>query len=225
MVALHLVWVVKTIELFQVCLVGLLKVALYVGKVYDIAISVVLVWTVHTGEGLQQVMVFELSTEIQAFQAWRIKSCQEHIEDNEQVNGHVLLEVLDDLLASLLVVAVVENQAYSQKFLLGSIHGCGFSSHPYLVAHLDLYGLRLSTIGHVLKGFVKFACLFARLTNDHTAQCVIALNLAELAEVVSYIVRQFADIALMLYDLRTLDVFLLHKRFEFVIHFRQTLLI
>ena len=170
-------------------------------------------------------MVFELSAEIQAFQSWGVKSCKEHIEDNEQVDGHVLLEVLDDLLASLLVVAVVENQAYSQKFLLGSIHGYGFSSHPYLVAHLDLYGLRLSTIGHVLKGFVKFACLFARLTNDHTAQCVIALNLAELAEVVSYIVRQFADIALMLYDLRTLDVFLLHKRFEFVIHFRQTLLI
>ena len=152
--ALHLVRIIKTIQLFQVCLVGLLKVALYVGKIDDIAISVVLVRTVHTGEGLQQVVVLQFSTEIQTFQSGCVKSGKEHIEDNEQVDGHVLLEVLDDLLACLLVVAVVEYQSHFQRLLFRTIHRHRFGSHPYLIAHLYLYGLRLSAIWYVQKGFV-----------------------------------------------------------------------
>ena len=56
-------------------------------------------------------MVFQLSAEIQPFQPRSIKSGQEHIENDQYVNGHILLEILDDLLSGVLIITIVQYQS------------------------------------------------------------------------------------------------------------------
>ena len=64
-------------------------------------------------------MILELTTEIEFLQPRCIKSGEEHVVDDENVHGHVLLEVGDDGLARLLIFLVMEN-----KLCTKSVAGC-----------------------------------------------------------------------------------------------------
>ena len=65
-VSINFVWIVEAIQLFKISFVGLLKILLDIGKVNDIAISIILIWTINTSECLQKIMVFQLSTKIKS---------------------------------------------------------------------------------------------------------------------------------------------------------------
>ena len=71
----------------------------------------IFVGSVDARDGLQQVVVFELTTEVKAFQSGRIKTGEQHIENDKDVDGHILLEVLDNLFACLLVLRVMEDKS------------------------------------------------------------------------------------------------------------------
>ena len=110
-----LVHIIKAVQLLQICFVGFLEVALDVGKVNNKTVTHTRIRTVYTCYGLKQIVVFQFAPEIQAFQAWRIKTSQKHIKDNENIHCHIFLEVFDYLLTSFFVIRIVKNDSGFQR--------------------------------------------------------------------------------------------------------------
>ena len=110
-----LVHIIEAVQLLQIGFVGFLKVALDVCEVNDKTVTHTEIRTVYTSYGLKQIVVFQFAPEIQTLQAWRIKTSQKHIEDNENIHCHIFLEVLDYLLASFLVIRIVKNDSGFQR--------------------------------------------------------------------------------------------------------------
>ena len=193
--------IIESVQLFQVRFIGLLEIALNIGKIYDISILIVLVWSVYTSNSLQQIMVFQLSAEIQPFQARSIKSCQEHIENDQYVNGHILLEILDDLLSGVLIITIVQDQS------------C-----------LEVRGLRRIGIQftlNIIKESEYLSCLFARFADNHTAERIIAMNGTETLQITDDISCKLLDIGIMFNNLVALNIFFLYKRFKLLIDSRE----
>ena len=201
----YFIRIIEPVQLFQVRFIGLLEIALNIGKIYDISILIVLVWSVYTSNSLQQIMVFQLSAEIQPFQARSIKSCQEHIEYDQYVNGHILLEILDDLLSGILIITIVQYQS------------C-----------LEVRGLRRIGIQftlNIIKESEYLSCLFACFANYHTAKRIIALDSTETLQIADDISCKFLDIGVVFYYLVTLNILFLHKCFELLIDSGELFLI
>ena len=52
MIAFYFFWIVEAIQLSEISLIGLFKVLLDISKVDDIAITIVLIWSIYTCESL-----------------------------------------------------------------------------------------------------------------------------------------------------------------------------
>ena len=100
---------IKSIKFLKIGLIGFIEIAFDVCKVNEESIAHLLIRAIDARDGLQQIVVFEFTTEIQAFESWCIKSGEEHVENDEHIYGHVFLEVLDYLLSSLFVLVVVQD--------------------------------------------------------------------------------------------------------------------
>ena len=56
--------VIKAIEFLKVCLIGLIKISLDVGKVNNVAVTIVFIRSVYAGKCLKEVVVLELTPEV-----------------------------------------------------------------------------------------------------------------------------------------------------------------
>ena len=99
-------WVVELVEFLEVGRVGFVKVLFDVCEVHYVPVLVVFVGAVDTRQRLEQVVVFEFSTEVQTFESGCVEPGEKHVEDDQDVYGVVLLEVFDDLLLGVFVIAV-----------------------------------------------------------------------------------------------------------------------
>ena len=147
-------------------------------------------------------MVFQLSAEIQPFQPRSVKACQEHIEYDQYVNGHILLEILDDLLSGVLIITIVQDQSSLEMRRVRRI------------------GIQLTL--YIVKESIYLSCLFTCFADNHTAERIIALNCTETLQIADDISCKFFDIGIMFNDLVTLNIFFLHKRFELLIDSRES---
>ena len=95
----------------EIGLVGLFKIALDVCEIDQKAVAHVFVWPIHSCDGLQKIVVFEFTTEIEALESWGVEPREQHVVDNEHIDRHVLFEVLDELAARFLVFVVVQDEA------------------------------------------------------------------------------------------------------------------
>ena len=159
----HFIRIVELVQLCEVCGVRFIEILLYVREVDDIAIPVITIGPVDPRDGLEQVVVAQLASKVKALQPWRVKSCQQHVEDDQDVHLEVILEISDNASAGFLVVAVIEDQARLEVALAGSV--------------LIQFLLDIIKEGKQLSG------LFARFTDDHAAKRVIAANHAETLQI------------------------------------------
>ncbi len=149
--------VVKTIQFLKISLVGFFEVALYVCKVYDVAVAIILIWAVDASQSLKKIVVFQFSAEVKALQTRSVKSCQQHIEHNQHIYGHIFLEVLNYLLSGLLIVCIVEN-----KFCLDVGRERG------IFVHFSL---------HLIPIHCQVTGLSACLADNHTSESIVAMLL------------------------------------------------
>ena len=151
--------VIKTVQLFEVCFICFLKIPFYICKINDITIMVFFIWSVDSCNCLQQIMVFQFSTKIQAFQSWCIKSGKKHIENDKNINCHIIFEVINNLISCIFVITIVKYKSSSQ-----------------MTFHRNIFiKFRLNFI----KICKQLPCLLTCFTNDHTAERIISLNLSK----------------------------------------------
>ena len=91
----------------EIGFVGLFKIALDVCEIDQKAVAHVFVWPIHSRNGLQKIVVFEFTTEIEALESRGIETGEQHVVDNEHVDRHVPFEVLDELSTRFLVFVVM----------------------------------------------------------------------------------------------------------------------
>ena len=115
-------------------------------------------------------MIFDFATEIQTLKTRCVKARQQHVEDNQNINRVILLEIVDDLLAGFLVVAIEENQSRFQVDFLDAVF--------------------IEFVLNLVEELVQVSRLFRRFCNNHTAKIVVALHGTELRQIVDDVAEQ-----------------------------------
>ena len=196
---------VAAVQFAQILIVRVLKVLFDVGKVNHIAVFEVLVGSVDTCQGLQQVVAVHLSGEIQAFQASGIKTCQQHPVDNQQVDVVFLLEVVNDSFTFLLVAFIVQNQCslWHCQFIRQS--GCG----QWIICVNFIDNKRTLDIFPVVN-LVESSCLRIGFADNHARNGLVVFLDAEPLQIPENIVEQTLQIVVRFNDDRFAHIAFLH---------------
>ena len=133
-------------------------------------------------------MPVQFAAEVQFLEPGRIKTGEEHIVDNQEIDGFLLLELVDENLAGLFVTLVVEDK---------------FCSHRLFSRHEAFGGEAL------VEESQHRTCLGIRFADDHTGNLRCILLNAELADVVDDVVQERIQVVLGLDYLVVVDVRLL----------------
>ena len=169
-----IIWVsigiIIAVQFLQICGIGLVKILLDVGKVNQESAFHILVRAIHACNCLQQIMIFDFSTEIQSLKTRSVKARQQHVENNQNINRVVLLEIVDNLLAGFLVIAIEENQARFQVDFLDAVF--------------------IEFVLNLIEELVQVSSLFRRFSNNHAAKVVVALHGTELHQIVDDVAEQ-----------------------------------
>ena len=105
----------RIMKFFKIAIIGFYKILLDVGKVYNITIPEITIWTINASQGLKKIVTIQLSAEIETLQARRIKTRQKHLVYNEKVYRFKILEFCNDFLTFFFISLVMQNELSSQR--------------------------------------------------------------------------------------------------------------
>ena len=100
----------RAVQFLKIAIVRLDEVLLDVCKVDDIAVLEVPERTVHARQRLKERMSVQLAAEVEFLEPRRVKTGQQHVVDDQEIDGLFLLVLFDRDLAFKLVAFVVEDQ-------------------------------------------------------------------------------------------------------------------
>ena len=106
----------RIMKFFKIAIIGFYKILLDVGKVYNITIPEITIWTINARQCLKKIVTVQLSAEIKSLQTRRVKACQQHLIYNEKVYRFEILEFSDDFFTRLFIPLIVQNELSSQRF-------------------------------------------------------------------------------------------------------------
>ena len=174
------IFIGSAIEFAQVSVIRSIEVLFDIHEIYHIAISEILVWTVNTGEGLEQVVSIERTAEIQFLQSWCIKAREQHLVDNQDIHIHQFLEAVDIFFPFHLVTFIVKDKRSCQWLIAVGCHH-RLCSHHHLFFMVQGHFFRM--VESFLPKAIKFTCLWIGLANNHGAYGIIGLFCSEASEV------------------------------------------
>ena len=151
-------------------------------------------------------MTVHLSAKIEFLETWSIKAGKKHLIDDEDVNVLFLLVVVDVILTLRFIAFIMENEGRLEIFSARTSECIGIiTSADILVGNLWMIytncfvNLSLEDLEHLTSLRISF-------TDNHGSDGVVLPHYTELAKVLHDVVKNGADVVLVLDYLVPVDV-------------------